>query len=204
MEVESVAYPDFALEDHLAQGEAPRRIAEGCWDVVALQQGPSTLPESRVNLIESTRRFANLIRDVGALPALYGVWPPRERLFAFDDGIESYRQAAEAVDGLLFPVALTWKTAWEVDPQLPFYSSDDFHPSPLGTYTAALVIYAIVRGRSPVGLPSTLTVHGGLFEVDAAQAALVQRVVEGVTGTPRLPARQPWLWPRPAPVTARP
>ena len=121
LEAASVAYGGFALEDHLVQGDAPRAIAQGGWDVVILQQGPSTLPESRVNLIEYTRRFDPLIRAVGARPALYGVWPDASRMFAFDDGIESYRQAAAAVDGMLFPVGLSWKRAWEGDPSLPFY-----------------------------------------------------------------------------------
>src|SRR5687768_2825792 len=36
-----VAYPDFALEDHWAQGDAVAAISAG-WDIVVLQQGPSS------------------------------------------------------------------------------------------------------------------------------------------------------------------
>ena len=191
LEASSVAYGGFALEDHLAQGDAPRAIAQGGWDVVILQQGPSTLPESRVNLIQYTRQFDPLIRAVGARTALYGVWTDATRMFAFDDGIESYRQAAEAVDGMLFPAALSWKRAWARDPALPLYSGDQFHPSPLGTYLAALVIYAELRDKSPVGLPSSVPLPYFTYQVDAAQARICQEVAEEITGTKRRPGK-PW------------
>jgi hypothetical protein len=54
-----------------------------------------------------------------------------------------------------------WKTAWEIDATLPLYGPDAFHPSELGTYAAAVTIYAVARHRSPVGLPFRLDVGGG-------------------------------------------
>ena len=44
-----------SLLDHWEDGRALRAIREGRWSVVVLQQGPSTLPESRAELIASTR-----------------------------------------------------------------------------------------------------------------------------------------------------
>ena len=191
LQAEQVTYGGFALEDHLVQGDAPRAIEQGGWDVVMLQQGPSTLPESRVNLIEYTRRFDVLIRAVGARTAIYGVWTSADRMFAFDDGIESYRQAAEAVDGILCPAALAWKVAWRRDPSLPLYGPDNFHPSPLGTYLAALVIYAELRDKSPVGLPSDIAIPNFHYVVDPAQARTCQLAAEEVTYTKRRPGK-PW------------
>jgi hypothetical protein len=119
LETEMVALPAYSLEDHLAEGSAVRAIERGDWDVVALSQGPSTLPESRANLIQYTRIFAAKIRAVSARPALYGVWPEEERLYALPWGIASYRAAAEEVDGLLFPAGLAWQAAWRTDPRSP-------------------------------------------------------------------------------------
>jgi len=183
IETASVTFGGYSLEDHLAQGDAARAIQQGGWDIVALQQGPSTLDESRVNLIDYTQRFATIIRDAGARPALYGVWPERDRLYALDAGIESYRLAAEAVDGLLFPAGLAWKDAWQVDGWLPLYGPDGFHPSVLGTYTAAIVVYAVVRGTTPVGLPFAFDVNGGRVDLDAAQAHAVQLAAAQAIGT---------------------
>ena len=53
--VRMVAVGGFSLEDHWHQGDARRAIADGPWDVVVLQQGPSALPESRRLLVEYAR-----------------------------------------------------------------------------------------------------------------------------------------------------
>src|SRR5690349_17468676 len=116
LETAMVAYGGYAIEDHLAQGDAVPTIARGGWDVVVMQQGPSTLPESRVDLIKFSKIMAEKIRAAGARPAMYGVWPEEERTYAFDWGVANYRDAAEEIDGILCPAALAWKTAWKTDP----------------------------------------------------------------------------------------
>ncbi len=189
LETESVTFGGYSLEDHLAEGSAGRAIERGGWDVVVLQQGPSTLPESRENLIQYARIFAQKIRAESGHPALYGVWPEEARLSFFDAGIESYRAAADSVDGLSLPAALAWKTAWATDPAFPLYGRDRFHPSPLGTYLAALVVYAGVTGRSPVGLPGTFEVNGGTLTIPPEQALLAQQAAAAVTAT-KLEGRQ--------------
>lgn len=182
IETSSVTFGGYALEDHLAQGDAAAAIAAGDWDVVALQQGPSSLPASRTNLIEYTRRFATLIRQAGAKPALYGVWPEADRIGVLDACIESYRAAADSVGGISFPAALAWKIGWRMDPSLPLYGPDAFHPSELGTYTAALVIYAVLRERTPVGLPHRFRQNGGLVTLDSLQARTAQLAAAEATG----------------------
>jgi hypothetical protein len=183
LETGSVTFGGYALEDHLAEGSAARAIAEGGWDVVVLQQGPSALAASRENLIEFSGRFATLIRAAGGRPALYGVWPSEDRLFDLDACIESYRRAAIAVDGLSFPAGGAWKAAWASDPALPLYGADRFHPSGLGTYLAAIVIYSELLDKSPRGLPSELDVAGSHLSIPRQQAALVQAAAAAVTGT---------------------
>jgi len=163
----TVAEGGFSLEDHWNRGVAQRVIAEGGWSVVVLQQGPSALPESQANLREFTQRFNTEIRRVGARPALYMVWPESEREAVFDDVAASYTRAAEAVNGLLYPVGEAWRIAWRRDSRLQLYGPDGFHPSPIGTYLAALVIYQQVSGRSVVGLPP-------LSSIDPANARVLQ------------------------------
>jgi hypothetical protein len=153
----TVAEGGFSLEDHWNRGTAQRVIAEGGWSVVVLQQGPSALPESQANLRDYTQRFDTVIRSAGARPALYMVWPESEREAVFDDVVASYTRAAQAVNGLLYPVGEAWRIAWRRDSRLPLYGPDGFHPSPTGTYLAALVIYQQISGRSVVGSPSPLS-----------------------------------------------
>jgi len=175
--VGSVAFPDFSLEDHWNQGDALEAISGGPWDYVVLQQGPSALPESRVNLVEWSTRFGEEIRRVGARPALYMVWPELSRENAWDDVTESYRAAAAAVDGLLLPAGEALRSARAADPGLALFGGDGFHPTAAGTYGAALVIYAMTAGVSPRGLSQRA---GDAPVPPDAAAALEQAAAEAI------------------------
>src|SRR5688500_18288403 len=158
-----VAFSNHSLLDHLERGNAAAAIEDLDWDYVVLQQGPSGQPDSRVELIESAQSFAELIAEVGGTPALYMVWPDASRLTAFDSVSESYTAAADAVGGLLFPAGDAWKRAWELDPTLPLYGSDNFHPSSLGSYLAALTIYSVLCNQDPRTLPLRPAGISGVF-----------------------------------------
>jgi hypothetical protein len=172
----SVVSGGFSLEDHWNQGTAQRRIAEGGWSIVVLQQGPSALPESQVALREWTARFDSVIRASGARTALYMVWPESNRPEALDAVSRSYARAAEDVTGMLLPVGEGWRAAWRRDPEAPLYGPDGFHPTPTATYLAALVIYQQISGRSPVGLPAwtQMSADRALLLQEAAQDANAQ------------------------------
>ena len=170
----SLLVPDYSLEDHWTDGRALAEIRRGGWKVVVLQQGPSSLPENQALLAQWASRFADEARAVGARPALYMVWPESTRREAFDAVSASYRGAAEAVDGLLFPVGEAWRAAWRRDPDAPLYAADGYHPSVAGSYLAALVMYQQLYDRSPIGLPHALTLPIGRISVDSALARILQ------------------------------
>lgn len=117
-----------------------------------LQQGPSGLPASRVLLREAVRRFDRVIREAGARPAVYMVWPPRRRLEDLDRTIESYRLAAADVDAVLLPAGDAWRVAIDGHPALELYDADGFHPAHAGSWLAALTIYGGLTGRAPDAL----------------------------------------------------
>ena len=165
-----VAFGNYSLEDHWHRGDASRAIAGGGWSIVVLQQGPSALPESQVLLRAYTRRFDEQIGRIGAKTALYMVWPSADRPADFDGVIRSYAAAAQDVGALLLPVGEAWRAAWRRDPGLELYGADRFHPSPLGAYLAALVMYQQFSSRSPIGLPSTIE----RILVPPGRAALLQ------------------------------
>jgi len=181
MDTRDLSVGGYALEDHWADGQAREVLAEGGWDVVILQQGPSSLPESRENLITWAGVWADAIREQNGVPALYMVWPERERFSYFDDVSRSYRDAAEAADALLFPAGDAWRAAWDQDPDLPLYGADAFHPSEMGTYLAALTIYRGLTGRDP---PSLIDL-GISTEDDAILHDAARRVVDARLSTSR-------------------
>ena len=170
----TVAFDGYSLEDHWHRGDARRAIAEGGWSIVVLQQGPSALPESRTLLRDYARRFDGEARRIGARTALYMVWPAADRRADFEGVKLSYLTAAHDVDGLFIPAGEAWREAWRRDNQLELYGSDGFHPTPAGSYLAALVMFDVFFARTPIGLPPLV--------VPARRADLLQRVAADVSG----------------------
>jgi hypothetical protein len=178
--VSSVAYGNYSLEDHWNRGEALAAIQHDPWDLVVLQQGPSALPASRTNLLEWVTRFATEIRRAGARPAVYMVWPPLARADEWDAVTESYTAAAGAADALLFPAGEALRSARAADPALPLFGGDGFHPAPIGSWCAALVIYAVAANTSPLGLTASSGgapyPPGQIAVLEAAAADAIQRL----------------------------
>ena len=123
-------------------------------------------------LREYVKRFDAEARRVSARTALYMVWPSSDRRADFDDVRLSYATAARDVDGTLLAVGDAWRAAWRRDSRLPLYGADGFHPTKLGSYLAALVMYQSFFHRSPIGLPP--------FDAPASQAQLLQEAAGSV------------------------
>jgi hypothetical protein len=165
----------FSLEDHFRAGAAQAEIAKG-YQLVILQQGPSALEESQVDLLRWATRFDPVIRNSGARPGLYMVWPELERFSRFDDVRNSYSNAALAINGMFIPGGEAWRASWRIDPALKFYGDDDFHPSTLGTYAIALSMFAEMFRQTPADLPATFSLaNGSQIVLDPAQVRVVQQ-----------------------------
>jgi len=179
-----VAFPDYNLEDHWDRPDARAAIREGGWDVVVLQQGPSSTLPNRAQLIASTRLINEEIRRINGRAGLYAVWPQSVNLFTLEASAESYRLAADSVAGQLFLVSLAWKAAWAREPNAPLYSPDGLHSSVAGSYLAALVIFQQLYQRTTVGLPARLTLRltgSPRVELDTRLAAVLQQAAQDVS-----------------------
>jgi hypothetical protein len=150
-----VAGANFALQDHWAAGiGATIRDLEP--DVVVLQQGPSSLPASRINLIAWTDTLSGAIRAAGGTPALLMVWPELARYSVMDAVRESYRAAAEKVDGVFIPAGEAFRRLHDGHPDLEPYGPDGFHPSRMGTLVSALAVVRSLSGEPLPSLPSSM------------------------------------------------
>ncbi len=167
-EYRTIAYGGFNLEDHWNQGDARSALATRGFDVVVMQQGPSALPESQTHLQTWAQRWADEARAAGTRLGLLTVWPESERIDVFSEVIRSYRNAAAAAGADLYPAGAAWQLAWQCRRSLALYGPDGFHPSGLGTYAAALVVYGKLF-RAPLRI-STLSKPG----VAAATVRLLQ------------------------------
>lgn len=153
LQTEQVSAANYALEDHLAMGWAQDALAQSRWRWVVLQQGTSALAANQLNLEQYTRVFDPLIRQAGAEPVLYQIWPHAARRFDADAALTSYWNAAVAVNGILAPAGDAFTAALEQLPPLAVYDGDGLHASRYGAYLSAAVIYARIAGTSPELLP---------------------------------------------------
>ena len=174
--VAMVAEPNLALIDHLTgDSNALEVLASGKWDFVVLQQGPTTTSLGRDSLILWTRMFDTPIRRSGAQPALFMSWTPRARLERTDSAHLSFASAARAVNGVFLPVGDAWSLAMRMDPEIRLYTGDGFHPSELGSYLAALVIYARLFDADPRKIPP-IALHGRKqLDIPESTVRLLQR-----------------------------
>lgn len=92
--IETVAGPDMALVDHWNEGTAKREIAEGGWEWVILQQGPSSVQVNRDSLRTLTQLFGAEITKVSAKPALFSAWPSAARTLRTRSGVQVSLTAA--------------------------------------------------------------------------------------------------------------
>lgn len=157
IETEMLALPDYALIDHWNDGQAQQRIRSGHFDYVVLQQGPSSLPLNRDTLRLATALFAPVIRANGGVPALFAVWPEVERSSVYPVVSESYRLAAEDVDGVFLPVGDTWAATFNARGDAPLYGDDGYHPGFAGSYAAAVVMVSVFANVDPRSLPGEIS-----------------------------------------------
>lgn len=161
LNVGMIAFPNVSLEDLWNSGEARLAVASGDWDMVVMQQGPSSLPESQAHLATWVGRFAEEARAAGTEPAVLMVWPIEGTDATFQAVINGYANAAEAASAMLFPAGAAWFDLRSRNSPIDPYGPDRFHPSVEGTYLAALVVAARLRGSSAVGMRSAFTLRSG-------------------------------------------
>jgi hypothetical protein len=137
-----VAYPNYGLEDHWNDGEIQALIACKTYDVVIIQQGPSSQAYGRESLLEYGGRISQLCRENNAQLAFFMVWPSLANYNTFSGVIENYTNAASANNALLCPVGKVWKEYFDETSDFSYYGSDGFHPSVAGSRAAASIIFS--------------------------------------------------------------
>ena len=174
----SVALPNFAVIDHaLGLSNAVDVIKSQQWEFVILQQGPTTTAINRDTLIIATKVLDPIVKSAGGRTAQMMSWPNSNALNLFPLVRATSQAAATSVEGGVFiPVGEAWRVALEQDPTIPLYGADGYHPAPLGTYLAALVIYEKVTGHDARLLPAIGVVAGGALSTSQQQVRLLQAI----------------------------
>jgi hypothetical protein len=91
------------------------------------------------------------------------IWPSDGN---FDAVSASYTATAQAVNGMLIPAGEAFRSIDRDHPELTIFQSDGFHPTQIGSYLAALVIYGELTDREVAGVTLRRPVSG-LSQSDA-------------------------------------
>merc|ERR1719356_2253244 len=129
------------------------------------------------------------VKAAGAVTVLYQTWGRRDSLTrkpyfssfaamneAVQQGYEHYASLITTSDRkpIIAPVGKAFRLIHDEDYNMFYqlYDPDATHPSALGTYLAACVIYASVTGTSPLGLPTALGIKAEEAEFLQSKAAI--------------------------------
>lgn len=190
IEAELVARGSATLASHLHEGAGRRMLGSGSWNFVVLQEQSlwgGSIVDGLAELgdidgfHDAVRRWVSIIREREAEPILYMTWarrdPPGRYVRLQAQLASGYDQIGKELGIPVAPVGLAWAEAHSSGDLPSLYESDGSHPTAIGTYLAACVIYSTITGLSPIGAPSTI--RGYLMETSEAGIALksVRRAV---------------------------
>lgn len=172
-----VSLPNFAVIDHaLGLSNAVDVIRSQSWDFVVLQQGPTTTQVNSDTLTIATKLIDQHVKLAGGRTANFMSWPHIDQGHLFAAVRQSALRAAQSVSGVFMPAGEAWQAAMLADPAITLYSGDGYHPGPLGTYLAALVVCEIVTGRDARELPDVAVVSGVTLTASKETVELLQRI----------------------------
>jgi hypothetical protein len=153
------------LAQHLGTLATADTLAEQRWDFVVLQEQsviPALASQRSAQMYPAARELIRAVRARGARPVLLLTWGRRDGLAeaGFRDfaGMQAqltagYLALADELDVAVAPAGEAWRAALANDPGLALWQDDGSHPSQLGSYLTACVVYAALFRASPEGLP---------------------------------------------------
>ena len=152
----------FTLAQHWdATGkDAPRTVLkEKRPDFVVLQEQSRMALDNPSQLQQSAAKWAELLTKQKATPVWYMTWARQAEPAAIERIADEYGKACKAGGGRLAPVGRAFEAALR-EPGLQLHDADGSHPSPLGSYVAACVLYATMTGSDVTTFPDKLVVPG--------------------------------------------
>lgn len=158
----------YTLQAHLDDGNVAKIVKQGnpeggAWSAVILQEQSSLGTRGRSGVLSPPDEFFGavmswdaLVDSVGSDLYLYMTWA-KEWIPDQTAGLAgAYIDAGEMADASVAPVGLAWARVRDERPELDLYRPDGSHPTALGSYLAACVIYSQLTGQPSEGAPATI------------------------------------------------
>ncbi len=181
------------FQQHSTNAQTLSKINSKAWDYVVLQE-QSQLPSFPDNQVETsvypyaTALNNQILANNSCTETLFymtwgrkngdaqncPMWPPICTYFGMDDLLaQRYLQMATDNNAEVSPVGAVWRQIITQNPSLELYSSDESHPSLLGSYAAALCFYTTIFRKSADEVLYTANLPGD-------QVAIVKAAVNQV------------------------
>lgn len=153
-DIESYFRPNALAEYSFVAGNQVRfNDHEQLYDVVIMMDCSQCPIHPRLKSVfhEYAEKHSETIIGNGARPVLLMTWAYEDRPEMTAALAEQYTIAGNDNNLLVVPAGLAFAKARSLRPEIKLYVPDKRHPSPAGTYLAALTIYASVFNQSPLG-----------------------------------------------------
>ena len=153
------------LKRHLENPELISALEKGKWNYVVLQEQSTAPALSTESVVRNVYPYAHQLDSIAHASnpdvkvIYYMTWGHKDGFRNTDytlcgtyEGMQeriitSYLEMAHDNGGMCAPVGIAWKRVRKERPYETLYSPDRSHPSRLGTYLAANVIYSVMLGR---------------------------------------------------------
>lgn len=162
LRVGHATYGGWTLQQHSENAPTLRKIREGRWDIVVIQEQseiPALPPKKRdAAMFPPLRQLVALVRQQGAIPILYQTWGRRDGdpkirnddFHAMNHRLRlGYQAASKNADGLeIVRVGDAWETEVSAGRGAALFMEDGSHPSPSGNQLTAQTFYQTIFGKS--------------------------------------------------------
>lgn len=135
-----LAKGNYAIIDHLNDGQFQTLMNSNKFDFVVIQQGPSSQQDGYDMLVNDGKKYAEICKTYGSKLAYFMVWPSKRYYATFDGVIANYTAGAKKNNAILCPVGKIWKEHFDSTNDFSYYGPDEFHPSLKGSKKAAEII----------------------------------------------------------------
>lgn len=162
--VKAITPGGCTFKRHLASAETQKAIKSGVWDYVVLQEQSAAPAMPTEKVTKDTYPFAHSLDSLvlqynpKAHVIFYMTWGHKEGCQDEHDGyplidtyegmqhrlITSYLEMAYNNNAWCAPVGMAWQRVRQERPYVQLYWPDMSHPSKVGTYLAANVIFSVI------------------------------------------------------------
>lgn len=162
------------------------QIKSGEFDAVVLQEQSLRPIKDPTKMATYAAKLCAAIEQADGHPFLYLTWSRQQTPETQTKLTESYETVARTTGATVAPVGLAWELARTRRPDLNLYSQDGSHPSSVGSYLAACVLFATLTDEPCAGLPFRLSApdaHGEsltLMRVKKQDATFLQTIADEV------------------------